>query len=292
MSHGHDHDEHAHRPIWQYLAIAGILAVITAVELGPLFEWYNIPTLGLMVLSIFKFVLVAAIFMHLADDHKFYTQVFGIPLVAAGVMILVLMLLFGSFIPGLRQGGTADAAWGYARSDDSFPVQERYKYRYQGECTSWVTSHRSHKEYCASPKIDFDRVKNYVAPAKSSGPKLAFDTSKPEAELKADLVAAGEKLYTAQCVACHHANGEGVPGAFPPIAGSDYPGYLDPVQHAGIIINGLSGEITVKGNTYNGAMAGFGQLSDEEIAAIATYERNSWGNDHGMVTPEQVAQAR
>ena len=65
----HGHDDHAHRPVWHYLVIAGILSVVTLVELGPLFEWYTIPATGLLILSLFKFILVVALFMHLSLIH-------------------------------------------------------------------------------------------------------------------------------------------------------------------------------------------------------------------------------
>lgn len=283
MSAGHSHEEHAHRPVWQYLVVAAVLGVITFVELGPLFEWFNIPTAGLMVLSLLKFILVAAIFMHLADEHKFFTQVFAIPLVAAGVMIVVLMLLFSSFLPSLRQGAR----------EDSYPVAERHWANYDGECSSWVRSHISNKLYCASPPISRDRVAMYnKADGDGGGAKVEIKLAAgmSEEETAQALVAAGEGLYTQHCAACHQGNGAGVAGVFPPLAGSDY--IDDGDKHVNIIIGGLNGEIVVNGTTYNGVMQPFGNLTDDEIAAIATYERKSWGNDLSVVTPAQVAALR
>ena len=246
------------------------------------FEWYNLPAAVLIVLSVVKFAVVVALFMHLWDDSPVFTQIFTPALFGGIAMVLVLMLLFSAYAPSNRE--------------DAFPIQERHWANYSGQCNSWVRSHVSNKWYCTSPPIDSDRLLAYVAPA----PKDAGGSSEPafevadlsEDELKAKLIEEGEALYTLHCTACHQANGQGIPGAFPPLAGSDYPGYLDPAQHAGIIINGLQGSITVKGVAYNGMMTAFGQLSDLEIAAIATYERNSWGNDHGVVDPETVASAR
>jgi cytochrome c oxidase subunit 2 len=97
-----------------------------------------------------------------------------------------------------------------------------------------------------------------------------------------ELKARGEKLYAANCVACHQASGKGMPPAFPPLDGSKIatgprPGHID------IVLNG-------KPNT---AMAPFGkQLSDTEIAAVITYERNSWGNKAGEVQPAEVKARR
>jgi len=102
----------------------------------------------------------------------------------------------------------------------------------------------------------------------------------------------GEEVYGQICAVCHQANGEGVSGAFPPLAGAgEYYGTGE--NQAYIIINGLSGEIEVLGKKYNGAMPGQGNvLSDYAIAAVGTYVRNSFGNDDGMITEEDVLAAR
>ena len=96
---------------------------------------------------------------------------------------------------------------------------------------------------------------------------------------KAELMAKGEKVYNTNCAACHQANGEGL-RPFPPLKG-------------GPIVNGpASGhvEIVVKGKA---AMPPFGaQLNDLDLAAVITYERNSWGNDAGIVQPKDVKAAR
>ncbi|MGR5454087.1 cytochrome c oxidase subunit II [Vibrio alfacsensis] len=86
-----------------------------------------------------------------------------------------------------------------------------------------------------------------------------------------DLMAQGESIYTARCAVCHQANGEGIPGAFPAIKGSAIAqGEVD--THIDVIVNGRAGT----------AMQAFAnQLSDQEIAAVITYQRNAWGNDTG-----------
>lgn len=113
----------------------------------------------------------------------------------------------------------------------------------------------------------------------------------------AALVALGEKVYTTggsggvACVTCHQANGEGLPPSFPPLAGqTDFMG--DCAKHAGFVINGLKGEIEVGGVKYNGVMPAQGNLTDDEIAAVITYERQSWGNAAGACLPDAVAAAR
>lgn len=279
----HGHGGHDVRPVRDYVAIILILTVITFLEIGPLFEWYNLPASVLIVMSLAKFVLVVAFFMHLADDHSFFTQVFFGPLVGAVLMVMVLMLLFNSYVP--------------SPTKDAFAVQERHWTNYSGECSSWLRSHVSNRWYCASPAVNTERLYAEYVPRTAGGsaaaPALDF-AGLTDAEKQDKLYELGEKLYSGKggCAACHQANGAGIPGAFPPLAGSDYKGFLDPVEHARIIVHGLNGEIVVNGVTYNGAMQAFGALSDDEIAAIATYERNAWGNSHGLVTPEQVASIR
>jgi cytochrome c oxidase subunit 2 len=97
-----------------------------------------------------------------------------------------------------------------------------------------------------------------------------------------ELKARGEKVYAANCVACHQANGMGVPNTFPALSGSKMVnGPKD--AHLAIVLNGKPGT----------AMAPFKQLSDVEIAAVMTYERNSWNNKTGdMISPDEVKAAR
>jgi cytochrome c oxidase subunit 2 len=98
----------------------------------------------------------------------------------------------------------------------------------------------------------------------------------------AELTERGEKVYAANCVACHQANGKGVPGAFPPLDG-------DPV------VNGPKGpHINVVLNGKNAMPPWKGVLSDTEIAAVVTYTRNSWSNkaQENIVQPAEVLAAR
>ena len=101
----------------------------------------------------------------------------------------------------------------------------------------------------------------------------------------------GDALYGSNCASCHQATGQGLPGAFPPLAkNSVVTG--DATKLAKIVLNGLNGAVTVSGKTYNGSMPAFkGQLKNAEIAAVLTYIRSSWGNKASAVTESQVAAA-
>ena len=105
------------------------------------------------------------------------------------------------------------------------------------------------------------------------------------------VMAQGERIYYANCVACHLPAGTGLEGAFPPLAGSDYlTGGADRV--IATVLYGNDGPITVNGVEYNGVMPGFAYLGDDEIAAVVTYIMGSWGNDLPGVGPDDVAAVR
>ncbi len=88
-----------------------------------------------------------------------------------------------------------------------------------------------------------------------------------------ELYASGEAIYKARCAVCHQANGEGIPGAFPAIKGSPI-ALGDISQHIDIVLNGKPGTAMQAFNT---------QLTEQEIAAVVTYQRNAWGNETGDV---------
>jgi len=101
----------------------------------------------------------------------------------------------------------------------------------------------------------------------------------------ANTAANGKQLFTANCVACHQATGKGLPGVFPPLDGSEWVAG-DERTVANILLHGITGEITVMGNSFKGAMPAFAQLSDAELAAVATYIRGEWSNKAGAIKPE------
>src|SRR3546814_6296732 len=100
----------------------------------------------------------------------------------------------------------------------------------------------------------------------------------------------GKVLYEGNCAACHQLSGQGLAGAFPPLANSDYLMARED-KGAGIILHGLSGKIVVNGVEYDGIMPQM-MLSNDEIASVLTYIRNTWGNQGGLVTAEEVSAVR
>lgn len=115
----------------------------------------------------------------------------------------------------------------------------------------------------------------------------------PAADAAAPAVAAGidGKAEYLVCQTCHQENGEGLPNLYPPLAGSEWL-TGDAAMPIAIVLHGMQGEITVKGQKYNNVMAPWASLSDAQIAAILTYERSSWGNSAPAVTAEEVAAVR
>jgi mono/diheme cytochrome c family protein len=106
-----------------------------------------------------------------------------------------------------------------------------------------------------------------------------------------DPLVVGQRLYTQNCSACHGAEGQGVPGAFPPLDGTSWVvGSEDRLIR--VVMSGLMGPIEVKGNQYNGVMPPFGHMNDDQLAAVLSYIRQAWSNEAPAVTPEQVGQVR
>lgn len=148
---------------------------------------------------------------------------------------------------------------------------------YRGQCSELCG-----KEHGFMPVVvkvvSQEDFKAWLAEKKGKGATASADDGKP---LSLDeMKAKGEKVYATTCIACHQATGMGVPGAFPALNGSKVA--TGPVDvHIKTVLNGRPGT----------AMVAFGkQLSDADIAAVVTYERNAWGNKMGdVVQSAQVA---
>ncbi len=121
-----------------------------------------------------------------------------------------------------------------------------------------------------------------VLPAGPAGPSLA---SNP-----AEQIEFGENVYNQNCLACHQANGQGVPSAFPPLAGSDFLN-ADMARAIRVVLEGLEGEVVVNGQTYNGLMPAL-RLSDADVANVLTYIYSQWDNAGTVVTAADVAAVR
>lgn len=116
-------------------------------------------------------------------------------------------------------------------------------------------------------------------------------SEQPQAELSPHD--RGKKIFAANCQTCHQANGLGVAGQYPPLAGSEFTtgGSHRPAM---IVLKGLQGPVTVKGQKFGSAvMQPWDKtLTDQKIADVLTYERSEWGNNASPVTAEQIAALR
>jgi mono/diheme cytochrome c family protein len=129
---------------------------------------------------------------------------------------------------------------------------------------------------------------NNAASAAASAPAAAA-TVASAAGTASDSI--GKQVFMT-CTTCHQANGQGIPGTYPPLAGSEIA--TGPVElPIAIVLHGLNGPITVEGKTFNNVMTPWGPVfNDTQIAAVLTYVRSQWGNSAGPVTAAQVAAVR
>lgn len=329
-------DKHHGNPVATYIITALILGVITYIEFAIV--EYEIAWLSqaatlfwLFALSIIKFVMVVAIFMHLKDDERTYTGFFGSGMLIALATFLILPLLFTvSSFPGQPAVGAPIEP--HPAVDDDLDAETRELIETDGYS-------RSADRLLGTPR-PLDRSLAVEAPA-AAEPQAALrqgqaadeeaadeaDVEEPavqEAAAEADAEAErqdeaaaeeqpeqqpavefdrelGESIYAQNCASCHQAGGAGVPGAFPPLAGT-----LPPVFQAedgqeyliDVVLYGLTGEIEVAGQTYNGFMPAWGDtLSNEEVAAVLNHELTAWENEAAFdefvpITPQEVEARR
>lgn len=138
----------------------------------------------------------------------------------------------------------------------------------------------------------------YLARFSGEFEALAFSPAQGRARgeqtgpVQVDPMVLGARLYAQSCLACHQANGMGLPNVYPPLVGSDWViGNEDRIIR--VVLHGLSGPIEVLGQTYNNAMPAHGpqsgyRFNEERVAAVITYVRASWGNAAPPVTAEKV----
>jgi mono/diheme cytochrome c family protein len=107
---------------------------------------------------------------------------------------------------------------------------------------------------------------------------------------KADLEN-GQLVYNKFCLACHQANGSGVPGMYPPLMQTEWV-EGDKARLIGVLLKGLEGQIEVNGQVYRTAMPPHNYLTNDQIADVLTFVRSSFGNKTDAITAEDVAQER
>ncbi|MGZ8291949.1 MAG: cytochrome c oxidase subunit II [Telluria sp.] len=178
-------------------------------------------------------------------------------------------------------GVKQDAIPGFVR-DTWFKAEKIGVYR--GQCAELCGKEHAFMPIVVRVVSDAD-YSAWVADKQKAMAALADDPSKVWTidELKTK----GEAVYTANCVACHQANGKGVPGAFAPLDGSAVVNGPKAAQ-IDVLLNGQ------KTGKYPSEMPAWKQLSDSDIAAVITYTRNNWSNkaSENIVQPAEVLAAR
>lgn len=122
--------------------------------------------------------------------------------------------------------------------------------------------------------------------------KLAEAAPSPSKLSREEQLSAGRNLFAGTCASCHQPSGQGLPQAFPPLAGSDFLARNSKEKVIKTVLGGLTGPIRVNGKDFNSVMPPWSHLSDDDLANVLTYVFNSWGNEIGAVAPSDVAQVR
>lgn len=218
------------------------------------------------------------------DVHQYDTYLLNVdePLVVpTGKKVRLLLtandVIHSWWVPAL--GGKKDAIPGYVQ-EFWFRVDADKPGLYRGQCAELCGRDHGFMPIVVDAKLPAD----YDAWLAARKPAVAATSSEPKVYTKDELMAAGEKAYGAYCGACHGADGAGNAAMnVKPLKGSPVAkGPLD--AHFAMVL---------KGSTVNPMMTPWKQLSDDELAAIITYERNAWGNATGdLVQPADVAAAR
>ena len=279
-----------------YVITAVFLAILTYFEFGLIqYKWLGdgnpATILTIVALSIVKFIAVISIFMHLKDDNKTLFGFFATGLVFAFATFVAMSFLFTVNSTKNRIAApTTDSLSSHesGNSEHNLVIEEAgFNFPVGPKNQAYVIEKpfESTKDYSFS----LDSSSSSVSPPANSQGSVA--------PLSFDWQELGQKTFN-NCMSCHQATGNGIPGAFPPLnknAALKYNsdrGYL-----LKAVTFGLTGEIDVDGNSYNGAMPAWGYLSDEEIAAVLNYILSSWDNPDTVVnfeaySPNEVSKIR
>jgi mono/diheme cytochrome c family protein len=326
MAHGND--THSSGP-GLYIVVALILGVITyieyyIVEFPPIWMSSAWVMFWLILLSVAKFLMVIWFFMHLRDDDKLYTGFFasGMVIAMGTFVVLVAVFLFPRAVaPAVAATQPpaipAHAADPYptgldaevralidtdglsrpiaARTDTPRPKDQSLRLTPPALADGLFSLRVADVEPAVDPDAD-PAAAAAPAPEEREGdaPTLA-DVADPTFDREL-----GAQAYAQSCSGCHGPTGAGIPGVFPPLAGHA----LDLYQADGgrtylidVLLYGLQGPIEVDGQTYNGVMPAWQQLSDEQIAAIVNhavvgFDTVDEPDDFDAIRPDEVAAER
>jgi mono/diheme cytochrome c family protein len=205
--------------------------------------------------------------------------------------------LFGADKSGRAFGGGQVAGWFAPRLDSaergglkSWSVDDIVEYLSSGR------NGKSHADGLMAEVVvnstskmsdaDVRAIATYLKDLPAGAPEPAV-TPPPQAQM-----AVGKAVYAHACIACHEADGSGAPRIYPPLPGNALLQSADPSSTLRIILDGAQTVTTPRAPNPGSMPAYAKQLSDQEIADVTNYIRNSWGNAAPLVTPAEVAKAR
>ena len=302
---GHAEEHHGGGPSF-YLLIAAILGVITFVEFALIQwpqAWLSTPAAVtvLIALSVAKFLMVVAYFMHLRDDENSYSGFFGSGMVIAmGTFVALAFLFTVPSVANALRGADADD-----HEVEAVHVEDEGHGGIPEEVLASIESEgysRETAEILDSPRPK-DQSLRLTLPAVGDeigytlNPAPGFGDTVPDGEAAPTPEAGGPaggdpvgqaatglglEIYNRNCVGCHQGTGRGIPGAFPPLAGH-LPTLYAVEGGRSYLINtvlyGLQGPITADGQNFNSVMPAWAQLDDDSIAAVLNYTLTDWDND-------------
>lgn len=135
--------------------------------------------------------------------------------------------------------------------------------------------------------MSFQTAPKKVAPATKPAAKPAVTTANPAAAMQR-----GKAVYLSQCLSCHQVDGGGVPHLNAPLDGATAVVGKDKAKIISIVLKGMTDRIEIDGEYYSNNMAPHKELTDQQIADVLTYVRNTWTNKASAVTPAEVKAVR
>ena len=218
----------------------------------------------------------------LPSDHEYYLRDVDNPLV----------LPTGKTIRFLHTASDVLHAWwvpAIVYKKDSIPgyINETWTHiteegTYRGQCAEMCGTGHAFMPIVVEV-VSEDKYNAWMSEQKAQAVQALAEATSDKVWTKEELYQRGEAVYNTNCLACHQANGEGLPGVFPGLKGSQMI-KENKIGHIDIVLNGKAGTATA---------AWGAQLNDLELAAVITYERNAWGNDAGdAVQPAEIKEVR
>lgn len=338
---GHGSHDHGIRPYVVVALILGVITYVefAIIEYEVPFLGDTATMFWLFALSAVKFLLVILYFMHLKGDDNTYSGFFASGMVIAlGTFVAFTFLMTApSSLDYIRaqlapdgrftHGETAEEAHDdhglgeevvrliesdgasrdlVTRLTDTRPRDTRMSIEPPaaptGGWTLAAASPLTQPEGQAETPADASAEASQAAADDATGEDAAVAEDAAQAQAADWDRARGESVFSANCASCHQGNGQGITGAFPPLAGGHAPNLLAADGGRTYLIDtllyGLQGQIQVEGQSYNGVMPAWAFLSDDDLAAVINHVLHAWDNtdalpdDFAPLTPDEIADQR